>query len=42
VITVWDATLAGGVLGKPIDPSWILATETLTVSTAGAAPAQGI
>ncbi len=42
VITVWDATLAGGVLGKAIDPSWILATETLTVSTAGAAPAQGI
>jgi hypothetical protein len=42
VITVWDATLAGGVLGKAIDPSWVLATETLTASTVNAPPAQGV
>jgi LysM repeat protein len=41
VVTVWDATLAGPDFTAPIDPSWILATETLTVSTANAPPPQG-
>ena len=41
VVTVWDSTLAGGNYAVPIDPAWILATETLTVSTVGAPPAQG-
>jgi len=42
VITVWNATLAGHTLATPIDPAWVLGTETLTVTTIGAAPNQGI
>ena len=41
VITVWNATLAGQDYAAPIDPSWVLGTETLTVSTANAPPPQG-
>jgi len=40
VVTVWDATNAAGP-GTPIDPAWLLATETMTFSTVGAAPNQG-
>jgi hypothetical protein len=41
VITVWNATLAGENSATPIDPSWVLGTESLTVSTANAPPPQG-
>lgn len=41
-IKVWNAALAGDSLATPIDPAWILGTESLTVSTVGAPPAQGI
>ena len=41
VITVWNSTLAGGSYATPIDPSWVLGTETLTVSTANAPPPAG-
>jgi hypothetical protein len=39
-ILVWDATLPGSA-GGPLDPASILGAETLTVTTAGAAPKQG-
>ena len=42
VITVWNATLAGQTLATPIDPAWVLGTESLSVTTTGAAPPQGI
>jgi hypothetical protein len=41
VVTVWDATLAGHSLNTPVDPSWIYATESQTVSTVGAPLGQG-
>ena len=41
VVTVWDATLAGHSLNTPVDPAWIYATESQTVSTVGAPLGQG-
>lgn len=38
-VTVWDASKSP--LGAPVDPAAVLATESLTVTTAGAPPNQG-
>jgi hypothetical protein len=38
VVTVWNATLAAHNYATPIDPAWLLGTESLTVTTPAAAP----